>query len=49
MDFRRETPPQCPNLTPTTAPSPVMDLEARGQDPLMPITRELPTAKVDVG
>ena len=32
MDFCRETPPQRPNLTPTTAPSPVVDLEALGHD-----------------
>ena len=49
MDFRRETPPQRPNLTPTTALSPVVDLEAHGHGPLILITKELPTAKVDVG
>ena len=49
MDFRRETPPQRPNLTSTTAPSPVVDLEALGHDPVMPITWEVPTAKLDVG
>ena len=49
MDFRRVTPPQRPNPTPTTAPSPVVDLEALGHDPLVPIAREVPAAKVDVG